>query len=107
LEGEKTMRRKNHNKRSAGKVITGILLGSVIGATVGWLTAPTSGREMRRRIQGEVMSARERAKSAVGNVESRARELAAEVNEQVDDVKGAVTRRKKTASTTTQTREPA
>jgi len=91
---------KNGNKRSIGKVITGMLLGSVVGATVGWLTAPTSGEEMRRRIRGEVKSVREKAKTAVGNVESRARELAADVSENVDEVKGSVTRRKRATTTT-------
>jgi gas vesicle protein len=72
---------KNHQKRSAGKVLTGLLLGSVVGATVGWLSAPASGEETRRRIRGEVMGIRERAKSAAGNVESTARELIAEANQ--------------------------
>lgn len=75
------MRRKAHKyqgKSSAGKVITGMLLGSVLGATVGWLAAPGSGEETRRRLMGEIAGAREKAKSAMENVESRARELAAE-----------------------------
>jgi vacuolar-type H+-ATPase subunit H len=61
--------------------------------------APTSGKEMRRKISGGAMDARERAKTAVGNVESRARELAAEVNEDAEEVKEKVIRRKKVAST--------
>jgi gas vesicle protein len=90
--------RKNH-KNSAGKVVTGLLIGSVVGATIGWLTAPASGEETRRRIKGEVKSVREKAKTARGNVESRARELAKEVNEKADQVKKPVTRRKKAAAT--------
>jgi hypothetical protein len=46
----------------------------------GRLTAPAAGAETRRRLRGEVMDARERAKTAAGNVESRARELVDEVN---------------------------
>ena len=91
--------RKSHNKRSAGKVIAAAVVGSVIGATVGLLMAPTSGQEMRRKISGGVMDARERAKTAVGNVESRARELAEEVSENINNAKESVTRRRKVAST--------
>lgn len=82
------MRRKAHANRrkgNAGKVITGMLLGSVVGATVGWLSAPMSGEEMRHRLRREVVGAREKAKSAVGNVESTARELIAEANENANE----------------------
>lgn len=77
----------------AGKVITAALVGSAVGATVGLLMAPTSGREILRRIKGEAMdprAAQERAKTAAGNVESQARELANEVS-------GTVSRRRRTA----------
>jgi gas vesicle protein len=89
--------RKNH-KNNAGKVVTGLLIGSVVGATIGWLTAPASGEEMRRRIKGEVKGVREKAKTARGNVESKARKLAKEVNENVKQVKKPVNRRKKAAA---------
>jgi gas vesicle protein len=78
-----TMRRKsqkNFKRAGAGKLITGVLVGGVVGATVGWLTSPASGEEIRRRLRGDVMSAREKAKTAEGNVESQARELAQEVS---------------------------
>jgi gas vesicle protein len=79
----KLMRRnalKNGKKSSAGKVITGMLVGSVVGATVGWLTAPASGEETRRRIRGDLMGVREKAKRGLENVESKSRELAAEAH---------------------------
>jgi gas vesicle protein len=69
---------KNRKKNDARKVITGLLVGGVVGATVGWLTAPASGEETLRRLKGDIASAREKAKSAIGNVESKARELAGE-----------------------------
>ena len=72
---------KHNKKTDAGKLITGVLVGSVVGATVGWLTAPV-GEEVRRKLRGE-MSARERAKTAEGNVESHARELVQEVSNPV------------------------
>jgi gas vesicle protein len=90
---------KNHTKGSTGKVVTGILVGSVIGATVGLLMAPTSGEETRRKIKGEAMEAKQKLKTAAGNVESRARELAEEVRGNVDNVKESITPRKRAAST--------
>jgi len=96
------MRRKSHKdyqKAAVGKVVTGILVGGVVGATVGWLTAPASGAETRRRLRGEAMNARERAKTAVGNIESQARSLAEEVGYQAEDRKDTITtRRRKTPS---------
>ena len=83
---------KNHRKSSASKVITGMLLGSVLGATVGWLTAPVSGEEMRRRMRGDLMGAREKAKSAIDNVESQAREVIAEGSEIADEGMAAARR---------------
>jgi gas vesicle protein len=88
--------RKNRNKRDAGKVLTGLLIGSVFGATVGLLMAPTSGEEIRRRITGEAMGVREKVKTAAGNVESRARELADNVSDKLGNVKGSVAQRRQT-----------
>jgi gas vesicle protein len=65
----------NRRRISVGKVMTGLLVGSVVGATVGWLTAPASGAETRRRLRGDLASARAKARSALENVESKAREL--------------------------------
>jgi gas vesicle protein len=72
---------KNHRRSSAGKVITGMLIGGVVGATVGWLTAPASGEEIRRRLRGDLVGARAKARSAMENVESKARELVAEARQ--------------------------
>jgi gas vesicle protein len=76
---------KNHKKTSAGKVVSGILLGGVVGATVGWLTAPASGAETRRRLTGDTMSAREKIKTSEGNIESQVRDLAEVVGENPAD----------------------
>lgn len=66
---------KQNRKASAGTLVAGILVGGVVGATVGWLTAPATGAETRRRLRGDVMSARDRVKTAARNVEGRVREL--------------------------------
>jgi gas vesicle protein len=71
---------KNHKNMSTRKLVTGILFGGVLGATVGWLTAPASGEELRRKLRGDRMSAREKIKTSEGNVESRARELTEEMS---------------------------
>lgn len=92
------MRRKKRNRRMAGKVIIAAVVGSVIGATVGLLMAPASGEEMRQRMRSRAVGAREKLKSAVGNVESQARELAEEVNQDVANAKKTVARRKKETS---------
>jgi gas vesicle protein len=89
-------RRKRKNlKSNLGKVVTGLLIGSVVGATIGWLTAPTTGEEMRRRISGEVKGVRAKARTAKGNVESRVHELIEEVSK--DTVRKPVPRGKKVA----------
>jgi gas vesicle protein len=75
--------RRHQTKRDAGKVITGMLLGSVFGATVALLMAPASGEETRRKIAGETMGVREKIKTAAGNVENRARELAEDISDKV------------------------
>jgi gas vesicle protein len=81
------MRRKSqkaNRKVSPGKIITGVLAGGMIGATLRWLTAPTAGAETRRQFRSHVMNARDRAKTAADNIESRARELAEEVSKDVE-----------------------
>ena len=71
---------KNHKKKSTGKLVTGILVGGVLGATVGWLTAPDSVEELRRRLRGDRTNLYEKIKTSEGNVESRARELTEEMS---------------------------
>jgi gas vesicle protein len=71
---------KNHKKTGTGKLVTGILVGSVVGATVGWLTAPASGEELRRRLRGDRTNLHEKIEASEGNAESRARELTEEMS---------------------------
>lgn len=74
------MRRKllrNRRKTSAGKIVTGILLGGVVAATVRWLIESSSGEASRRRLN-------EKIKTSEGNVESQARELVEEFNNRQD-----------------------
>jgi gas vesicle protein len=66
---------KNNRKTSAGKLVTGILFGGAVAATVAWLRSSASGEGSRHRL-------REKIKTSEGNVESQARELAVEVGDQ-------------------------
>jgi gas vesicle protein len=88
--------RKNRLRRNTGNVITAAVVGSVVGAAVGLLMAPTTGEEMRRRIRSGATDAREKLKSAAENVETTARELAVQVGKEVDEVQGTVSRRGRT-----------
>ena len=90
-------RRKDQNKRDAGKIITGLLLGSLFGATVALLMAPGSGEETRRKITDGAVGVQEKMKTAAGNIESKARELAEDVS---DKVKGSTAQRQRTAAYT-------
>ena len=91
--------RKYRAKTDAGKVITGLLLGRVFGATVALLMAPASGDETRRRITGEAAGVKEKMKTAAGNIESKARELVEDVNDRVSNVKGSMSQRRTTTYT--------
>jgi gas vesicle protein len=96
------MRRKSHKnlkKAGAGKIVTGLLVGSVLGATVGWLTAPASGEDLRHRLRVGSVSARERMKTAEGNVESQARELAAQVSPSIETASETATAPRKRITT--------
>ena len=66
---------RSHEKAGAGKGTAGLLVGSVVGATVGWLTAPASVGEIRRRLRNTLMGAEEKAKTARGNLESKFRDM--------------------------------
>ena len=77
------MRRFGFTNRSTstGKVVTAALVGSVVGAAVGLLMAPTSGQELRRRIKDEVTGTGdpyEKAQTAIRDGGNRARQLAAQ-----------------------------
>ena len=67
---------RRHQKAGVGKVAAGLLVGSVVGATVGWLTSPASVGEIRRRLRGDRMGSEEKAKTPRGNLGSKFRDIA-------------------------------
>ena len=89
-------------RRGIGKVLTGLVFGSVVGATVGLLMAPASGEETRGRIKGEVKGVQNKAKDALENVEDRGREMISDARDNLENVRPTiaerVTKRKKSAS---------
>lgn len=66
---------RSHKQASVGKVVAGVLVGSVVGAAVGWWTAPASLEGMRLRLRGDRMGAEEKAKAAERNLERNFRDL--------------------------------
>lgn len=77
----------NGNERSGiGKVVTGLVVGSVVGATVSLLLAPASGEETIRKIKGKVKGVRKMATKAVGEFEDKALHLADDVSKDINEV---------------------
>jgi gas vesicle protein len=85
---------KKTKKAGVGKVITGLAVGSVVGATVGLLLAPASGEETISNIKSQAKGIQKKAIKAVGNIEDKARglgnkaqTLARDVSTDVSEVK--------------------
>ena len=77
----------NNNGGSMGRVFTGLLIGGLIGAAVGFLMAPVSGQELRRTIREEFEEAQERAKSLMGEAEAKGRVMQDKGREVVEGIK--------------------
>ena len=85
-ESAETKTRKRTKKVGVGKVITGVAVGSVVGATVGLLLAPASGEETISNIKSRAKGIQKRAVKAVGNIEDKARGLGKKANTLAKDV---------------------
>ena len=78
--------RKRTKNVGVGKVITGVAVGSVVGATVGLLLAPASGEETISNIKSRAKGIQKKAVKTVGNIEDKARGLGKKANTLVKDV---------------------
>ena len=81
-----TKSRKRTKKIGVGKFITGVAVGSVVGATVGLLLAPASGEETISNIKSQAKGIQKKAVKAVGNIEDKARGLGKKANTLAKDV---------------------
>lgn len=72
-------REKQQRKESALKVLSGLVIGSLIGGIAGVLFAPKAGKETRQEIAEKVKEAaavtREKVKETVHEVKEKAEEL--------------------------------
>jgi gas vesicle protein len=92
-----------------GRAFTGLLIGGLIGAAVGFLMAPVSGQELRRTIREEFEEAQERARSLMEEagakgraMQDKGREVAEGIRADVDtlreNVKETAQKRKRSIS---------
>jgi gas vesicle protein len=72
-----------HATRSGVSVVTGLLVGGLIGAGVALLMAPRSGDETRAEIRNKAMEYRDRTKDVLNETMSQARSKADDVKEGV------------------------
>jgi|SRR6188474_2314874 gas vesicle protein len=93
-------RSKKAKKAGVGKVITGLAVGGVVGATVGLLLAPASGEETISNIKSQAKGIQKKAVKAVGNIEDKAHDLgdkaqtlAKDVSKDVSEVKEDISER--------------
>ena len=91
------MKRKHsvngNNSGGIGKVITGLVVGSVVGAAVSLLMAPASGEETRRKIKDEVNGIQKKARLTAGQVEEKGREIVGEAKGSLENAKENIVER--------------
>jgi gas vesicle protein len=85
--------------RSGMSVVTGLLIGGLIGAGVALLMAPRSGEETRAEIRNKAMEYRDRTKDAVNETVSQAKSKADEVKQGVVEKAEDLKRRGKQTAT--------
>ena len=72
---------------SAGRVFTGLLIGGLIGAAVGFFMAPMSGEELRRTLREEFDEAQERAMSMMEDAQAKGRQIQDKGREVVEGIR--------------------
>ena len=88
-----------HATRSGKSVVTGLLIGGLIGAATALLMAPRSGEETRAEIRNKAVEYRDRTRDVVNETMSQAKSKAGELKEGVVEMAEDIKRRgKQTAS---------
>ena len=72
-----------HATRSAKPVVTGLLIGGLIGAATALLMAPRSGEETRTEIRNKAVEYRDRTRDVLNETVSQAKSKAHELKEGV------------------------
>ncbi len=72
-----------HAVRSGKSVVTGLLIGGLIGAATALLMAPRSGEETRAEIRNKAMDYRDRTRDVVNETVSQAKSKAGEMKDGV------------------------
>src|SRR5512147_1274803 len=92
----KTRKQESQQKTSAVRpVLSGFLMGSVIGAATALLFAPRSGEETRTEIRDKAIDLRDQAAGTVKDTVSQARSRASDVKDNVLDKVGELKQRGK------------
>jgi gas vesicle protein len=84
-----------HATRSGKSVVTGLLIGGLIGAATALLMAPRSGEETRTEIRNKAMEYRDRTRDVINEIVSQAKSKADELKEGVVEKAGDLKRRGK------------
>jgi gas vesicle protein len=88
-----------HATRSGKSVVTGLLIGGLIGAVTALLMAPRSGEETRAEIKNKAIEYRDRTRDVVNETVSQAKSKADELKEGVVEKADELRHRGKRAAT--------
>ena len=77
-------------KESGGGLLTGLLVGGVIGVGLGLLYAPRPGRETREMIRQRAENVKSRAEELGDDLKEKTGEIRSMVRERVHDISHAV-----------------
>jgi gas vesicle protein len=80
----------------AGAVLTGIMIGGLVGMVIALLYAPSSGEETRARMRGTAIELRDRATETIKDTVSQTKSKAQELKENALDKAADMKQRAKT-----------
>lgn len=77
-------------KNNATNNFIAFLIGGAIGATLGILFAPCSGKETREKIKEDLLKAKKNLDDIYGAAKEKSNELGEEIKEEIDRLKGKI-----------------